>query len=56
MSSRERVILGVPAVGLSGSLAMVLVVIFSLDTPFTGDMGIGPDSYQLIDDPHMRSG
>jgi hypothetical protein len=35
MNARERAIPGVPAVGLSGSLAMVLVVIFSLDTPRT---------------------
>lgn len=40
--------------GLALSLAMVLLVIFALDTPFTGDMGVGPDSYQLIYDQHMR--
>jgi hypothetical protein len=41
-------------VGVAASLAMVLLVIFALDTPFTGDMGIGPDSYQLVYDQHMR--
>ena len=41
-------------VGLAASLAMVLLVIFALDTPFTGEMGIGPESYQLIYDQHMR--
>lgn len=41
-------------VGFAASLAMVLLVIFALDTPFTGDMGIGPESYQLIYDQHMR--
>jgi hypothetical protein len=40
--------------GFAASLAMVLLVIFALDTPYTGDMGIGPDSYQLIYDQHMR--
>ena len=39
--------------GLAASLAMVLLVIFALDTPFTGDISIGPDSYQLIYDQHM---
>jgi hypothetical protein len=29
-------------------------VIFALDRPLTGDMGIGPDSYQLIYDHHMK--
>ena len=39
--------------GLAASLSMVLLVIFALDTPFTGDISIGPDSYQLIYDQHM---
>jgi hypothetical protein len=39
--------------GVAGSLAMVLFVIFALDRPFRGDMGIRPDSYQLIYDQHM---
>ena len=39
--------------GLAASLAMVLLVIFALDTPFTGDISIGPGSYQLIYDQHM---
>jgi Protein of unknown function (DUF4239) len=42
--------------GLAASLAMVLLVIFALDTPFTGDMSIGPESYQLIYDQHMTGG
>lgn len=40
--------------GLSGSLAMVLLSIFALDTPYTGDMRISAASYQLIFDHHMR--
>jgi Protein of unknown function (DUF4239) len=39
--------------GLAASLSMVLLVIVALDTPFTGEMSIGPDSYQLIYDQHM---
>ncbi len=41
--------------GFAASLSMVLLVIFALDTPFTGEISIGPDSYQLIYDQHMRS-
>ena len=39
--------------GLAASLSMVLLVIFALDTPYTGEISIGPDSYQLIYDQHM---
>ena len=39
---------------LAGYLAMVLFVIISLDRPFSGEMGISPDSYQLIYDHHMK--
>ena len=39
--------------GFAASLSMVLLVIFALDTPFTGEISIGPDSYQLIYDQHM---
>lgn len=41
-------------VGLSVFLAMVLFVIFALDRPLSGDMGITADSYQLIYDHHMK--
>lgn len=41
-------------VGLAMFLAMVLFVIFALDRPLTGDMAIGPDSYQLIYEHHMK--
>lgn len=40
--------------GLSGTLAMVLFVIIALDRPFSGDMGITADSYQLVIDHHMK--
>jgi hypothetical protein len=39
---------------LAGFIAMVLFVIIGLDRPFSGDMGITADSYQLIYDHHMR--
>jgi hypothetical protein len=41
-------------IGLAGSLAMVLFLIIALDRPLRGEAGIGPDSYQLIYDHHMR--
>lgn len=45
---------GTLLVGLAGFLAMVLFVIFALDRPFVGDMGITAESYQLVYDHHMR--
>jgi hypothetical protein len=39
---------------LSGFLSMVLFVIIGLDRPFSGDMGISADSYQLVYDHHMK--
>ncbi|HEY2676191.1 MAG TPA: DUF4239 domain-containing protein [Steroidobacteraceae bacterium] len=41
-------------VGLSGFLSMVLFVIVALDRPFSGDMGITADSYQLVIDHYMK--
>ena len=40
--------------GLAAFIAMVLFVIIALDRPFSGDMGITADSYQLIIDHHMK--
>jgi hypothetical protein len=40
--------------GLAGFLAMVLFVIIAMDRPFVGDLGIGPESYRLVFDHHMR--
>ena len=40
--------------GLSSFIAMVLFVIFALDRPFIGEMGIKPDSYQIIYDQLMK--
>src|SRR3954468_15466365 len=41
-------------VGIAGFVAMVLFVIIALDRPFSGDLGITADSYQLIYDHHMK--
>jgi hypothetical protein len=46
---------GLLLVGLAGFLAMVLFVIIALDRPFSGPLGIPPDSYQLIYDHHMKN-
>lgn len=40
-------------IGLAGFIAMVLFVIFALDRPFVGDMGITPESYQRVYDHLM---
>jgi hypothetical protein len=42
-------------VGLAVFIAMVLFVVFSLDRPFVGEMGITADSYQLIYDQLMQA-
>lgn len=41
-------------VGLATFIAMVLFVIFALDRPFVGAMGITPGSYQIIYDQLMK--
>ena len=41
-------------VALAAFLSMVLFVIIGMDRPFSGDMRITADSYQLIYDHHMR--
>jgi hypothetical protein len=41
-------------VGLAGFIAMVLFVVFALDRPFVGDMGLTPESYQRVYD-HLMS-
>lgn len=40
-------------IGLASSLVVVLLVIFALDTPFSGVVSIGPESYELVYDQHM---
>jgi len=40
--------------GLASFIAMVLFVIFALDRPFVGDMGITPDSYRIIYEQLMK--
>jgi hypothetical protein len=39
---------------LSTFIAMVIFVVLAFDRPFRGDLGIGPEPYQLIYDDLMR--
>jgi hypothetical protein len=39
---------------LSTFIAMVIFVVLAFDRPFRGDLGIGPESYQLIYDDLMK--
>ena len=41
--------------GLAAFISMVLFVVFALDRPFVGEMGITPASYQLVVDQLMKS-
>jgi hypothetical protein len=35
-------------------IAMIIFIIFALDRPFRGDLGLQPDPYQLIYDQLMK--
>ena len=50
-NARLQVIL---LLGASVSLSMVVFIIVALDRPFVGDNGIGPDSYRLVYEQHMK--
>jgi hypothetical protein len=39
---------------LATFVALVIFVILALDRPYRGDLGIGPDSYQLVYDQLMK--
>ena len=39
---------GIQVVLLATFMGLIIVMIFALDHPFRGDLGIGPDSYQII--------
>ena len=39
---------------LAAFIALVVFVIFAMDRPFRGDVGIGPDSFQLVLDQLMK--
>ena len=41
---------------LAGFIGLILLLILALDRPFRGDLGIGPDPYQLIYDQLMQAG
>ena len=36
-------------------MALVIVMIFALDRPFRGDLGLPADPYQLIHDQQMKA-
>jgi uncharacterized membrane protein YhaH (DUF805 family) len=40
---------------LAGFMGLVIFMILALDQPFRGDLGIGPQSYQLIYDHLMKA-
>jgi hypothetical protein len=39
---------------LSTFIALVIFVILAMDRPFRGDLGIGPESFQLVYDQLMK--
>jgi hypothetical protein len=39
---------------LAGFVGLVIFMIFALDRPFRGDLGLGPEPYQLIYDQLMK--
>ena len=39
---------------LAGFMGLVIFMILALDRPYRGDMGVGPQSYQLIYDQLMK--
>ena len=44
---------GIQVVLLAAFIGLVIVMIFALDRPFRGDLGLGPDPYRLIYDQLM---
>ncbi len=47
---------GIQVLLLAVFIGLVIFMIFALDRPFRGDLGLGPDPYQLIYDQMMRPG
>ena len=47
---------GILAVLLATFIGMVMLMIVSLDRPFHGELGIGPESYQLVYDQFLKPG
>jgi hypothetical protein len=44
----------VQVVLLSAFIALVIFMIFALDRPFCGDLGLGPGPYQLVQEQLMK--
>jgi hypothetical protein len=47
---------GIQVVLLAAFIGMVIVMTLALDRPFRGDLGLGPEPYQLIYDDLMKAG
>jgi hypothetical protein len=45
---------GIQVLLLAGFVGLVIFMIFALDRPFRGDLGLGPEPYQLIYDQLMK--
>jgi hypothetical protein len=46
---------GIQAILLAAFIGLVIFMIFTLDRPFRGDLGLRPDAYQLIYDQLMKN-
>jgi hypothetical protein len=45
---------GIQVLLLSGFMGLIIFMIFALDRPFRGDLGLSPEPYQLIYDQLMQ--
>jgi len=50
----DALLQGIQVVLLAIFIGMIIFIIFALDRPFRGDLGLQPDSYQLIYDQLMK--
>jgi hypothetical protein len=50
---RRMCLHAIPVGLLAGFIRLILFLIRALDRPVRGDLGIGPDPYQLVYDPMM---
>jgi hypothetical protein len=47
---------GIQVLLLATFIGLVIFMVFALDRPFRGDLGVGPEPYQLIYDHLMKPG
>jgi hypothetical protein len=45
---------GIEVVLLAAFIGLVIFMTFALDHPFQGDLGLGPEPYQLVYDQLMK--